>query len=204
MTKQSSSPARTKRPRRQLPEKQKAPRRSTPRRETSSNVQAPLVPGGADRHDRPFAISLLQSDVQVTRTASNAPFRSDVVLPLGTHAAGAHALETARLDLVEQSVQQVRGLVAAEEAALVRETGELQHDLFGAADAGHDRVDVATAEAPLEVRHRRIEVAELSRGDHRYEQQYKSDLRPDFHFICLRDAYRNGPHVVFILAPSMS
>src|SRR5215212_10252905 len=150
-----------------------------------------MLTARADGDDGIAVPLLLQGDVQIARAVVDDPAGLDVMLPLGALAADAHTLEAARLDLVEQPVEQVGGLIAAEEAALVRQPRELQHDLLVRSDPGHDGVDVGAAEAALEVRHRRVEVAELRRCDHRDEQQYQSESRPDLH-ICLLCAFHNG------------
>ena len=56
------------------------------------------------------------------------------MLPLGTLAANAQALEAARLDLVEESVEEISGLIAAEGHAVDRQTHSvwwIGQSLFG-------------------------------------------------------------------------
>src|SRR5689334_6246182 len=110
-----------------------------------------MLTARADGDDRVSIALLLQRDVEVARAFVDHPARLDVMLPLGTLALDAHTLEAAGLDLVEQAVEQIRGLIAAEESALLHEPRELQHDLLVGSDPRHDRIDVGAAEAALEV-----------------------------------------------------
>src|SRR6266545_2034109 len=134
----------------------------------------------SNRGDRPAAVLLLaQGDVELAilhaAGGADGPVGDDVVLPLGADLARALRVEAARLGLAEKRVEDVRGLVAAEEAALIDETGELQHHLVAVGHAGHDGLRVAAAEAAREVRHGHVEVLELRGCDDRQEGERHCD-----------------------------
>src|SRR5207244_1364318 len=130
-----------------------------------------LFPTAPYRRHRPLLTLLLQSDVQLARLGLaadlNGPQRGDLVLPLRAFLARFLLLERARMNLAEQSVEEVGGLIAPEEPIFRDKAGELQHDLVTGGDAGHDDLWVAVAETHPEILQRRVEVAELRRRDER-------------------------------------
>src|SRR5436309_15950085 len=108
-------------------------RKSAAARMTRLRMAARSLARRSHRHDRPVIALRLQRDVEVARlglaVVLNRPAGGDVVLPLGADLARAALLERRRTRLAEQSVEQIRRLIAAEEAALVHEAGELELDL---------------------------------------------------------------------------
>src|SRR6202008_413522 len=96
----------------------------------------------AHRNDRPVIALRLQRDVEITRfrlpVVLNRPAGDDVVLTLRADLARAALIERRGTHFAEQTFQKVRRLIAAEEAALVHQTGELEHDLISVSDAGDD------------------------------------------------------------------
>src|SRR5207249_3317190 len=134
------------------------------------------------RSHRPFLALLLQSDVQLARFGLaadlNGPQRGDLVLPLRALLARFLLLERGGMHFTEETVENISGLIAAQESVLCDEAGELQHDLVTCSDAGHDGLRVAAAEAAREVLQRRVEVAELRRRDERNERQHECNSAP--------------------------
>src|SRR5205807_4318945 len=102
------------------------------------------------RRHRPLLTLLLERDVQLARLRFprhlNGPDRGDLVLPLGAELARALLLERGWMYFAEEPVEQVRGLIAAVEAVLGNEAGELQHDLVARRDARDDGLRIAVAE----------------------------------------------------------
>src|SRR3954468_20806251 len=154
-------------------------------REMLSRTTLSLLSRRPDRYHRPAVALLLERDVQLARLGFagilNRPGAGDVVLLLGAALHGLLLFERGRLDLVEETVEQVRGLIAAEEIALLDEAGELQHHLVARRHAGNDRLRVAAAESALQIRHRRVEVAELRGRDQRNEKKQGCELHREFH-----------------------
>ena len=89
--------------------------------------------------------------------------------------------------LVEQSVQKIRRLIASEKAAVVDQSGELQHDLIPVGDAGDDRLRVTAAKPTRQIRQRRVGVLVLGRRDERHERNQQCDLAPESHgcLLCI-------------------
>ena len=127
-----------------------------------------------------------------------------MVLPLGADLARALRVEAARLDFVEEAIEQICGLVAAiERTALIDETGELQHHLVAVGHAGHDGLRVAAAEAAREVRHGHIEVLELRGGNRGEECEHHCECDVLQSHGRLLDVLRNRVHLGVILANSI-
>jgi len=59
------------------------------------------------------------------------------------------------VDLVEETIEEVRRMIAAEKSALIDQPRELQHDLVSRGHPGDDRLRIAAAESALQVRHGR-------------------------------------------------
>src|SRR5437660_11888482 len=95
---------------------------------------APSFAGRPHRCERPAIILLPRRDVGSSSlrfpAVLNRPGGRDVVLPLRAVLAHALLLESGRMHLVEQSVEKVRRLIAAEKAVVVDKPRELQHDLI--------------------------------------------------------------------------
>src|SRR5205814_898436 len=128
-------------------------------------LRASFTPG-LNGSDRPLVFIVSQRDVEVARLRLSGnlhgPRRSDLVLPLGALFRGALEVEGARLHASEETVEEVRRLVAAVVVpVLFDESGELQPHLVALADSCDDRLRVAAAEAARQVRHCHVEVLEL-------------------------------------------
>src|SRR5436305_15335454 len=118
-----------------------------------------------DRRNRPVVVLVAKHDVEIAcfRFAArlNRPRRGDVILPLGADLTSAQLFEPRRFHLVEESVEEIRSLIATEKARLIDDAGELQHHLIAIADSSNDRLRVAPAKTARQVRHGGIEVLEL-------------------------------------------
>src|ERR1051326_5453953 len=173
-----------------FPPKDKSPSRWR-RRLPETSFDSRSLTRGSYRNDRPAITFAAQNDVEIAHFGFagdlNRPASADVVLLLGAHLLLIQRIEGHRLRFVEQSVEQIRGLVAAEHSALRDETGELKLHLIGVADTGDDRLRAAAAEAAGEVAHGDVEVLELSRCDERgerYRQEHRNS-RPESHGLLL-------------------